>query len=186
MHIYPWLMDPTSDQRSMLHCYIEEVSHITECTYTHDRLTLLPIDHRSMLHHYTCPLPTDHRSMQHCYTPCKMVIVIRSVLMFTETVTVITSLLKSSLLKESPSSLLPESFSSVKLSQFLQYLSKYAILSSSCFTTLNKEVWTWKDDWPPWRTSKYERPFTQEGNYLVYHCVSPYKTISWCHVFHIR
>ena len=31
----------------------------------------------------------------------------------------------------------------------------------------NKEVWTWKDDWPPWRTSTYERPFTQEGNYLV-------------------
>ena len=31
----------------------------------------------------------------------------------------------------------------------------------------NKEVWTWKDDWPSWRTSTYERPFTQEGNYLV-------------------
>ena len=27
------------DQRSMLHCYIQEVSHIAECTYTHDRLT---------------------------------------------------------------------------------------------------------------------------------------------------
>ena len=123
MHIYPWQMDPTSDQRSMLHCYIKEVSHITECTYTHDRLI---------------PLPIDHTSMQHCYTPCKMVIRIRSVLKFTEMVTIITSLLKSSLL--------PESFSSVKLSQFLQYLSKYALLSSSCFTTLNKEVWTWKDD----------------------------------------
>ena len=23
-------------------------------------------------------------------------------------------------------------------------------------------------DWPPWKTSTYERPFTQEGNYLVY------------------
>ena len=32
----------------------------------------------------------------------------------------------------------------------------------------NKVVCTWKDDWPPWRTSTYERPFTQEGNYLVY------------------
>ena len=55
----------------------------------------------------------------------------------------------------------------MKLSQFLQYLSKYALLSSSCFTTLNKEVWTWKDDWPPRRTSTYEKPFTQEVNYLV-------------------
>ena len=24
----------------------------------------------------------------------------------------------------------------------------------------NKVVWIWKDDWPPWRTSTYERPFT--------------------------
>ena len=31
----------------------------------------------------------------------------------------------------------------------------------------NKVVWTWKDDWPSWRTSTYERPFTWEGNYLV-------------------
>ena len=31
----------------------------------------------------------------------------------------------------------------------------------------NKVVWTWKDDWPPWRTSTYERHFTWEGNYLV-------------------
>ena len=31
----------------------------------------------------------------------------------------------------------------------------------------NRVVWTWKDDWPPWRTSTYERPFTQDGNYLV-------------------
>ena len=31
----------------------------------------------------------------------------------------------------------------------------------------NKVVCTWKDDWPPWRTSTYERPFTQEGNYIV-------------------
>ena len=31
----------------------------------------------------------------------------------------------------------------------------------------NKVVWTWKDNWPPWRTSTYKRPFTQEGNYLA-------------------
>ena len=31
----------------------------------------------------------------------------------------------------------------------------------------NKVVWTWKDYWPPWRTSTYKRPFTREGNYLV-------------------
>ena len=178
MHIYPWQMDPTSDQRS-IHCYIKEVSHMTECTCTHNRLTPLPIDHRSMLHHYTCPLPIDHTSVQHHYTPCKTVIGIKSVLKFTKTGTIITSLLQSSLLQESPSSLLPESFSSVKLSQFLQYLSKYALLSSSCFTTLNKEVWTWKDYWPPWRTSTYERPFTWEGNYLVELCLPgqlPFKT----------
>ena len=51
------------------------------------------------------------------------------------------------------------SFSSVKLSQFLQYLSQYAFLSSSWFTKLNKAVWTWKDEWFPWRTSTYKRPF---------------------------
>ena len=34
----------------------------------------------------------------------------------------------------------------------------------------NKVVWTWKDDWVPQRTSTYERPFTQEGNYLVIVC----------------
>ena len=31
----------------------------------------------------------------------------------------------------------------------------------------NQVVWTWKGDWPPWRNSTYERPFTWEGNYLV-------------------
>ena len=30
-----------------------------------------------------------------------------------------------------------------------------------------KVIWTWKDDWPPQRTSTYKRPFTHEGNYLV-------------------
>ena len=34
----------------------------------------------------------------------------------------------------------------------------------------NQVVWTWKDDWPPWRTSTYKRPFTREGNYLVGSC----------------
>ena len=51
--------------------------------------------------------------------------------------------------------------------QQISAISLKTLLSSSCFTTLNKEVWTWKDDWPPWRTSTYERPFTREGNYLV-------------------
>ena len=32
----------------------------------------------------------------------------------------------------------------------------------------NKVVWTWKDDWLPWRTSTYKRPFTWERNYLVF------------------
>ena len=31
----------------------------------------------------------------------------------------------------------------------------------------NKVVWTWKDDWLPWRTSTYKWPLTWEGNYLV-------------------
>ena len=31
----------------------------------------------------------------------------------------------------------------------------------------NKVGCTWKDDWHPWRTSTYERPFTQEGNHIV-------------------
>ena len=66
MHIYPWQMDPPINHRSILHCHIQEVLHITEYTYTHDRLTpcllttdpcytiapSLLIDHRSMLHHY--------------------------------------------------------------------------------------------------------------------------------------
>ena len=34
----------------------------------------------------------------------------------------------------------------------------------------NKVDWTCKDDWPPWRTSTYKRPFIQEGNYLVFNC----------------
>ena len=36
----------------------------------------------------------------------------------------------------------------------------------------NKVVWTYEDDWPPKRTSTYERPFTWEGNYLVIICPS--------------
>ena len=34
----------------------------------------------------------------------------------------------------------------------------------------NQVVLTWKNDWLPWRTSTYKRPFTQEGNYLVWSC----------------
>ena len=37
----------------------------------------------------------------------------------------------------------------------------------------NKVVWTCKDDWPPKRTSTYERPFTREGNYIVTIAVLP-------------
>ena len=36
----------------------------------------LPIDHRSMLHHYIFPLPIDHTSMQHCYTPWFSIVII--------------------------------------------------------------------------------------------------------------
>ena len=59
--------------------------------------------------------------------------------------------------------------STVKLSQFLQYLPKHALQSSSYFTILDDqhsgldmEIWL-----TPVRTSTYERPFTHEGNYLV-------------------
>ena len=43
-----------------------------------------------------------------------------------------------------------------------------------------KVVWTWKDDWPTWRTSIYERPFTREGNYFVFHL---FHKISLVHFF---
>ena len=61
-------------------------------------------------------------------------------------------------------------FSAVKLSQFLQYLSKHALQSSSCFITLKDQqsgldMVRWLI---PWRTSTYERPFTWKGNYLVF------------------
>ena len=49
-----WTPSPFN-HRSMLYCYIQEVSHITECTYTHDRLIPLPINDTPMLHHYTFP-----------------------------------------------------------------------------------------------------------------------------------
>ena len=59
--------------------------------------------------------------------------------------------------------------STVKLSQFLQYLPRHALLSSSCFTILkdqqsglDMEIWL-----TPVRTSTCERPFTWEGNYVV-------------------
>ena len=43
----------------------------------------------------------------------------------------------------------------------------YIVPVASQHWKTNKVIWTWKDDWPPWRTSTYERPFTPEGNYLV-------------------
>ena len=43
---------PPIDNRSMLHHYTQEVSHIAEFTYRHVRWTTL-INHRSMLHCYT-------------------------------------------------------------------------------------------------------------------------------------
>ena len=54
-------MDPPIDHRSMLHCYIQEVSHITECTHTHDRLTPpanQPYTHATPLH-LPCQLTID-------------------------------------------------------------------------------------------------------------------------------
>ena len=37
-------------------------------------------------------------------------------------------------------------FTAMKLCQFMQYLSKYALLSTSCVThRMNNEVWTLKD-----------------------------------------
>ena len=64
--------------------------------------------------------------------------------------------------------------STVKLSQFLKYLPKHALQSSSCFTILkdqqcglDMEIW-----FTPIRNSTYKRPFTQEGNYLVIYCFS--------------
>ena len=60
--------------------------------------------------------------------------------------------------------------STVKLSQFLQYLPKHALQSSSCFmilkdqqSGLDKEIWL-----APVRSSTYKRPFAQKGNYLVF------------------
>ena len=66
-------MDPPIDQRSMLHCYIQEVSHITECTYTHDRLTTLPIDIDAC---YTITPSPCELTIDPCYTvtpsPCQL------------------------------------------------------------------------------------------------------------------
>ena len=98
MHIYLWQTDPPNDHRShatllhpirltysridnrsMLHHNTQEVSHITECTYTHDRWPFLAIEHytQSVSHiegctythgRHTPPPAIDHRSMLHHYT----------------------------------------------------------------------------------------------------------------------
>ena len=47
----------------------------------------------------------------------------------------------------------------------------YKVPVASQHWNTNQVVLTWKDDWPPWRTSTYKRPFTQEGNYLVFDVV---------------
>ena len=59
--------------------------------------------------------------------------------------------------------------SAVKLRQLLQYLPKHALQSSSHFTILkDQQSGLDMERWlTPLRTSTYERPFTQEGNYLV-------------------
>ena len=44
----------------------------------------------------------------------------------------------------------------------------------------NKVVWTCKDDWPHKRTSTYKRPFTREGNHLVFSC-NPVKNVHFIH-----
>ena len=63
------------------------------------------------------------------------------------------------------SSMLWSSATFCSISQNMHYKAPLAV--QQCKT--NKVVWTWKDDWPPWWTSTYERPFTQEGNYLAVH-----------------
>ena len=65
------------------------------------------------------------------------------------------------------SSVLWRSANFCSISQIMHY--KDPVASQHWKT--NKVVWTWKDDWPSWRTSTYKRPFTQEGNYLVELCV---------------
>ena len=64
---------------------------------------------------------------------------------------------------KSTSSMLWTSANFCSISQNMHY--KTPVASQHWKT--NKVVWTWKDDWPPCRTSTYERPFTNEGNYLV-------------------
>ena len=65
------------------------------------------------------------------------------------------------------SSLLWSSANFCSISQNMHY--KHPVAAQHWKT--NKEFWTWKDDWPPWRTSTYKRPCTQKGNYLVWYFV---------------
>ena len=64
--------------------------------------------------------------------------------------------------------------STVKLSQFLQYLPKHAPQRSSYFTILkDQQSGLHMEIWLTFiRTSTYERPFTWEGNYLVFYLYS--------------
>ena len=77
--------------------------------------------------------------------------------------------------------------SNVKLCQFLQYLPKYALCSSSRFTTLkDQQSGLDMERWlTPWRTSTYERPFTREVNYLV-EFVGPMKHVDLCYCLYRR
>ena len=75
------------------------------------------------------------------------------------------------------SSVLWSSAKFYSISQNMHY--KVPAASQHCKT--NKVVWKWKDDWPPWRTSTYKRPFTWEGNYLV---LSFNPNCGWAHYNH--
>ena len=54
-------------------------------------------------------------------------------------------------------------WSSANFCSISQNMHHKAPVASQYWNT-NKVVWTWKADWPTWRTSTYERPFTWEGN----------------------
>ena len=50
-HFYCFIGPPVINHTSFKHHYTKSVSHIEECTYTHDRHP--PIHHTSLEHHYT-------------------------------------------------------------------------------------------------------------------------------------
>ena len=51
-------------------------------------------------------------------------------------------------------------WSSANFCNIFQNMHSKALAASQYWKT-NKVVWTWKDDWPPLRTSTHERPFTR-------------------------